>query len=124
MSGGVLLILCLVDLAAADLRMASQPRRGFQLVNQGTTKWNIQNEGEDMHYRYMEPSTFGYKGLRHQKKRNYDNFLRSNIDNEQDNRNFNDEDGKDHLPFRTDEVAGSLAQGALQDLGGSGCNSF
>merc|ERR1719440_1110057 len=53
----------------------------------------------------MEPSTFDYKGLAHQKRRNYDNFLRSNIDNEQDNRNFNDEDGKDHLPFRTMETA-------------------
>ena len=39
----------------------------------------------------MEPSTFKYKGLEHQKRRNYDNFLRSNIDNEQDNRNFNSE---------------------------------
>jgi len=36
--------------------------------------------------------------------------LRSNIDNEQDKRNFNTEDGKDHLPFRTYE-------GAVTDAG-------
>merc|ERR1712226_486223 len=50
---------------------------------------------------YMEPSTFGYNGLKQQRQNNYDNFLRSNIDNEQDNRNFNNENGLDHLPFRT-----------------------
>merc|ERR1719199_1201137 len=84
--------------------MASQPRVGYQLVNQGTTPWNLKPYHEHTHYRYMEPSTFKYQGLENQKKRNYDNFLRSNIDNEQDNRNFNDEDGKDHLPFRTMET--------------------
>jgi len=97
-----LIILGLGNFVTADLRMASQPRVGYSLVNQGTTPWMM--EASSMHYRYMEPSTFGYKGLEHQKARNYDNFLRSNIDNEQDNRNFNDEDGKDHLPFRTLEA--------------------
>ena len=53
----------------------------------------------------MEPSAFGYNGLENQRKKNYDNFLRSNIDNEQDNRNFNNEVGKDHLPFRTYDSA-------------------
>jgi len=40
---------------------------------------------------------------RGQKYRNYDNFLRSNIDNEQDNRDFTNDPGRDHLPFRTNE---------------------
>ena len=35
----------------------------------------------------------------------YDNFLRSNIDNEQDKRNFQNESGRDHLPFRSYESA-------------------
>jgi len=99
-----LLVLSLSSFVAADLRMASQPRIGYQLRDQGTTPWKAPPRTEHMHHRYMEPSTFGYKGLEHQKRRNYDNFLRSNIDNEQDNRNFDDEDGKDHLPFRTSET--------------------
>mmetsp|Transcript_77550 Transcript_77550/g.147478 ORF Transcript_77550/g.147478 Transcript_77550/m.147478 type:complete len:1013 (-) Transcript_77550:98-3136(-) len=103
MSVRALIILCLASSVAADLRMASQPRVGYRLRNQGTVAWNI-SAYKYMNYRYMEPSAFGYKGLEHQKKRNYDNFLRSNIDNEQDNRNFNTEDGKDHLPFRTYEA--------------------
>lgn len=52
---------------------------------------------------YMEPSAFNYQKLINQRNNNYDNFLRSNIDNEQDNRNFNNEAGRDHLPFRTYE---------------------
>jgi len=38
---------------------------------------------------------------RGQKYRNYDQFLRSNIDNQQDEREFNSQAGHDHLPFRT-----------------------
>lgn len=78
---------------------------------------------EKIQYMWQEPSTFDYTGLGKfaepgnpflksydafettsnggQKWTNYDNFLRSNIDNEQDNRNFDNEDGHDHLPFRT-----------------------
>merc|ERR1711953_1424585 len=54
--------------------------------------------------KYMEPSTFEFEGLagkNGQKSNDYDQFLRSNIDNQHDNRNFNDDEGKDHLPFRT-----------------------
>jgi hypothetical protein len=98
-----LFLLCLATFVAADLRMASQPKVGYRLVNQGTTPWKIMPWTGQYHYRYMEPSTFGYAGLENQKKKNYDNFLRSNVDNEQDNRNFENEDGKDHLPFRTME---------------------
>lgn len=60
--------------------------------------------GKACHSKYMMTSTFSYKGLGYpggQKYNNYDQFLRSNIDNEQDNRNFNDDEGYDHLPFRT-----------------------
>jgi hypothetical protein len=52
----------------------------------------------------MEPSTFEYQGLEQQKRGNYDQFLRSNIDNEQDRRNFQDNEGWDHLPFRSFET--------------------
>jgi len=76
-----------------------------------------------IHLGWLEPSTFDYRGLGKfktkgvpypsasdkfevvegggQKTQNYDQFLRSNIDNEQDNRDFNWDDGHDHLPFRT-----------------------
>ena len=38
-----------------------------------------------------------YEDLENQRNNNYDNFLRSNIDNEQDNRNFDSELGRDML---------------------------
>jgi len=113
-----IIIFSLLGFAVADLRQASQPKKAYALLqqgggpgaknfavgsgqnNDGTT--NTQNKGKVL---YMEPSTFGYQGLRNQRKNNYDNFLRSNIDNEQDNRNFNNEPGLDHLPFRTYEAA-------------------
>jgi len=94
-----LLFLCLPGIVHADLRMGSRPRDYYYLRQEkGSVKWTGFN---NLHYHYMEPAVFGYKGLTNQKNRNYDNFLRSNIDNEQDNRNFNDEIGRDHLPFRT-----------------------
>lgn len=131
-----IIILCLLSFAAADLRQASQPKKAYKLLqqgggrgsknfavgsgqnNDGTT--NTQNKGKVL---YMEPSTFGYQGLVNQRNNNYDNFLRSNIDNEQDNRNFNVEPGLDHLPFRTYEAAvetkypykGTLNQGTADD---------
>lgn len=108
------ILFCLFGAAIADLRQASQPKQAYKLKQQnggrgaknfvvgtgskadGTT--DTETKGKVL---YMEPSTFGYAGLAKQRKKNYDNFLRSNIDNEQDNRNFNNEAGKDHLPFRT-----------------------
>jgi len=108
------IIFCLFGAAIADLRQASQAKKGYKLLQQGGGRGsknfavgtgsnpdgttNTQAKGTVL---YMEPSTFNYQGLKNQRKKNYDNFLRSNIDNEQDNRNFNNEDGKDHLPFRT-----------------------
>jgi len=78
----------------------------MNMVGKGTLK--------QLHAKYMVPSTFGYKGLENQKRRNYDQFLRSNIDNEHDNRNFVLEDGHDALPFRTmnSEVYNQEAGGA------------
>jgi hypothetical protein len=94
--------------AYADLRKASTPKGKFAIIDpngnndKGTVAGGFAKSGATI---YMEPSTFGYKGLENQKANNYDNFLRSNIDNEQDNRNFVTEAGKDHLPFRTLEAA-------------------
>ncbi len=54
----------------------------------------------------MEPSDFNYADLKNQRDNGaYDNFLRSNIDNEQDKRNFVKEEGRDMLPFRSYEAA-------------------
>jgi hypothetical protein len=94
--------------AYADLRKASTPKGNFAIIDpdankdKGTVPGGFARTGATL---YMEPSTFGYQGLENQKKNNYDNFLRSNIDNEQDNRNFVTEPGKDMLPFRTLEAA-------------------
>ena len=112
------IVWCLLGFAAADLRQASQPKKAYNLLQQGGGRGsknfvvgsgqnvdgttNTENKGKVL---YMEPSVFGYQGLKNQRKKNYDNFLRSNIDNEQDNRNFNNEAGLDHLPFRTYQSA-------------------
>jgi hypothetical protein len=104
------------NLANADLRFASRAKESYKLRNEGN---NIQFANtNDVFYKYMEPSTFEYQGLagnNGQKRKNYDQFLRSNIDNEQDNRNFNDDDGEDHLPFRTKSTA-VLTQESQVDL--------
>jgi len=87
--------------ALADLRCASQPKQAYK----------VQQRNRNVPFQkkfalYMEPSDFMYQGLKNQRDGGgYDNFLRSNIDNEQDRRNFNTEDGKDHLPFRTYETS-------------------
>jgi len=93
-------LLCWSLVAEADLRMACRPRESYKLRNEnGAIKFI-----DGMPCKYMEPSTFEYKNLagnNGQKRKNYDQFLRSNIDNEQDNRDFGEDDGHDHLPFRT-----------------------
>jgi len=108
-----LLFLGLGGLTMADLRLASRPKEGFKL------RYDNRRRGVPFQHPafplYMEPSDFNYNGLKKQRARNYDNFLRSNIDNEQDNRNFDNEDGKDHLPFRSYEtVANDEGQGTVQ----------
>merc|ERR1719238_1220074 len=116
----ILLSLCLVGLATADLRIATHPRNGFGYHDVGGLRkppickpgggrrrpMPIPASCHSMAH-WMTPSPFAYKGLKYpggQKYNNYDNFLRSNIDNEQDNRDFNREAGRDHLPFRTFET--------------------
>jgi len=99
-----LLLTCL-GATLADLRMASQPKH----------EWKVQQRNRNVPFRqdfslYMEPSDFNYQGLKQQRDGGgYDNFLRSNIDNEQDRRNFNTEAGEDHLPFRSFRTAGNDA---------------
>lgn len=96
-----IVLLLFAGAAVADLRMASQPKR----------HWKTQQRNRDVPFQsrfalYMEPSDFKYDGLIKQRDEGaYDNFLRSNIDNEQDRRDFDTEDGKDHLPFRSYETA-------------------
>lgn len=107
-----------LQVCLADLRMAAQPRanrrRGdvtdkdmFKVLHQSRRRYQAHQATRVL---YFEPSSFNYAGLENQREKAYDNFLRSNIDNEQDKRNFNTEDGKDHLPFRTYE-------GATSDVG-------
>lgn len=106
------LVSALVGFASADLRWASQPKE----------KWVTQQRSKETPFRqkfslYMEPSDFNYAGLKQQRDGGgYDNFLRSNIDNEQDRRNFDVEPGKDHLPFRSFD-------GAANDVGVTGANT-
>ena len=86
-----------INLAFADLRMASSPKKNFVVENgDGAIPFSKNSIAV-----YIEPSDFNYQGLKNQRENNYDNFLRSNIDNEQDNRNFETEIGRDMLPFRT-----------------------
>jgi len=118
----VVFALSLVQLCFADLRFASQPkpgrrrRRDFQDEIRSQYEIRIMSRRRVVpfnttHALYFEPSDFMYAGLIKQRDgRGYDNFLRSNIDNQQDRRDFKTEDGKDHLPFRTYE-------GAATDVG-------
>jgi len=100
----LLTLLSNLALCGADLRMASQPKNEFKARDRGPVKFVPD------YALYMEPSDFGYEGLKNQRDGGgYDNFLRSNIDNEQDRRDFKEEDGKDHLPFRSYETASTDA---------------
>jgi hypothetical protein len=113
----VLATSCLLVSVIADLRLASQPKKPKRSYN-AATAWNVQQQQSETFVTttnggkawYMEPSAFGYKGLEKQRQNAYDNFLRSNIDNEQDKRNFVNEAGKDHLPFRSYEGAKTAAE--------------
>jgi len=100
-------------LTMADLRLASRPKEAWKLrYDNRRRQASFVKPAFPL---YMEPSAFDYQKLKKQRARNYDNFLRSNIDNEQDNRNFDTEDGKDHLPFRSYETAGNDAgQGTIE----------
>jgi len=94
------LVFVLFGAAFGDLRCASQPKNLFKTQSRG----NVQFVPE--YCLYMEPSAFNYAGLEKQRdEKAYDQFLRSNIDNEQDKRNFETEPGLDHIPFRSFESA-------------------
>ena len=93
------IITLLTKYTLGDLRMASSPKNYF-IVQNGENA--IPYTDNSIAF-YMEPDDFEYEGLKNQRKNNFDNFLRSNIDNEQDNRNFESEVGRDMLPFRTFE---------------------
>ncbi len=96
----IFLLLSMFNITNADLRMASTPKGNFVVQNSEGSIPFVPN----LNAVYMEPSDFNYQGLKNQRANNYDNFLRSNIDNEQDNRDFNNEIGRDMLPFRTLEA--------------------
>jgi len=102
------LILSLAAVAFGDLRMASQPKGAYKNLDRASEAF-VKEYGL-----YMEPSDFNYAGLKAQRRDAYDNFLRSNIDNEQDKRNFNTEPGKDHLPFRSFETAANTQSATVQ----------
>lgn len=92
----------------ADLRMSSQTiysgyvNRGLVSLFYTQPPGFTLNGNKYLKSLYMEPSDFGYQGLKNQRDGGqYDQFLRSNIDNEQDKRDFPTEPGRDHLPFRT-----------------------
>lgn len=99
MTAKSLLFLTALAPCLSDLRLASQPRNSWKCLNRNRNYPFVTEE-----CLYMEPSDFGYQGLKDQRQNAYDNFLRSNIDNEQDRRNFNEEPGKDHMPFRNYET--------------------
>merc|ERR1719401_1535920 len=99
-----LLTLCIATAADADVRFASTPKGSYKLIN---SKGAIKFVPTHIMTKYMEPSTFEYEGLsgnNGQRRKDYDQFLRSNIDNQHDNRNFNEDAGRDMLPFRTLET--------------------
>jgi hypothetical protein len=96
----IFILLFTLYLTDADLRIASTPKNNFIIENsENSIPYSLQSLAF-----YMEPSDFNYEKLKNEKKVDYDNFLRSNIDNEQDNRNFDTEPGRDMLPFRTFEA--------------------
>lgn len=101
MMAAILLPALLLQAVWADLRMASQPRNGYKARDRNRNVPFVPD-----YALYMEPSDFNYAKLARQRDGGgYDNFLRSNIDNEQDKRNFRTEPGRDHLPFRSYETA-------------------
>ncbi|KAJ3399062.1 hypothetical protein HDV05_002093, partial [Chytridiales sp. JEL 0842] len=92
----------------ADLRYASRPappggnnnnRAPYQVINENGAIPFAVNQ-----VYYGEP-TAKYQGQKNQRQNNFDNFLRSNIDNEQDLRNFQTEAGFDMLPVRVENPA-------------------
>lgn len=109
-----LILAALVAVCMADLRMASQPKNAFKALDRNNKAPFVPNPKVQKYALYMEPSDFNYAGLKAQRANAYDNFLRSNIDNEQDRRNFQTEPGRDHLPFRSYETAAIDASATVE----------
>jgi hypothetical protein len=67
---------------------------------------------------FREPDTFGYQGIINQKRNNFDQFLRSNIDNEANKRNVAREAPLDMLPCRQDQKGPVMQfqRGMLQNM--------
>jgi hypothetical protein len=57
---------------------------------------------------FREPSTFGYQALVNQRRNNFDNFLRSNIDNQANQRNAAKEPARDMLPCRQEDRGNAM----------------
>jgi len=107
----IVALLLAVCVTVADMRFGSQPWNSYKVRDyNNAVKFVEQSRGNAV---YESPGTFGYAKLAQQKQNNYDNQLRSNIDNQQDNRNFNDEEGRDHLPMRLNSDI--VADGVFSD---------
>jgi hypothetical protein len=67
---------------------------------------------------FREPDTFGYQALVNQRRNNRDNFLRSNIDNQANQRNAAKEPARDMLPCRQEQrgPAMQFARGQPQQI--------
>ncbi|KAJ3410698.1 hypothetical protein HDV05_003470 [Chytridiales sp. JEL 0842] len=103
-------VIAAVATVKADYRRGSRPappgngnnnnaRPAYQVINaNGAIPFAA--EAQQMAY-YGEP-TAKYQGQKNQRQNNFDNFLRSNVDNEQDLRNFQTEAGFDMLPVRVE----------------------
>ena len=101
-----LMIMVVVNMALADVRFSSKIGNGFQFRQEGVPL-NVDANGNELPdepgagtLAYRVPSTFGYDALEDQKDNNNDQFLRSNIDNEANQRNTADEAPQDMLPCR------------------------
>ena len=93
MKFSICLLTTLCAVVKADLRIASKPyMKDFEIQQDGVpfnylADGTQVSEGDDVGVlRYMEPSTFGHKELDDQKENTRDNFLRSNTDNEANQR--------------------------------------
>ncbi|TPX63868.1 hypothetical protein SpCBS45565_g06297 [Spizellomyces sp. 'palustris'] len=106
-----LVILAAVGSVNADMRFASTQKNGFldaqiqknpALANGRDGSLKLTRRQNVHVIPYQVPSNFGYAKLAAQEKKNNDQFLRSNIDNEANKRNTANEQPKDMTPCRQD----------------------
>lgn len=119
-SSSYCLLFCVASVMA-DVRFSSKAGNGFQ-YRQDNVPANTDVNGNPLTDEpnvgtlpYRVPATFGYDALENQKDNNNDNFLRSNIDNEANQRNTDDEPAQDMLPCRQPD--GSTQQAVLWQRG-------